>query len=223
MLAQVASADTSARVAEASLRQQYERALRNEWSLYNGPEYVDYVRRNTKGHRFFGSPDEQLATVTYGGTTYAKIPLRYDLVRQQLVLRPYQDDHQIQLVDELVEQFSIGGHTFVRLGAEAPGRGRFYDVLVEGPVSVLASHHKNYSVRTAATAIEGEITAATDYYIRKEGVYHSVKKAKDVVRLFPEHRAALRSYLQANKVAGREQAIVALVRYQAGLPTASSQ
>lgn len=210
-------ADTSAKAAVSGMRQHYNHTLRNAWSLYNGPEYVDYVRSNTNGHRFFGTKDEQLATISYGGITYANVLLRYDLVRGQLVLKPYQDDFQIQLVDELIERFSMGGHTFIRRAADAPGRAAFYDVLVDGPVQVLAAHYKKYTERTTVTTIVGEITATTTYYLRKDGQYHPIKKAKDVVRLFPEHRAALRSYLEKTNITEPEQAFVALVRYQAEL------
>ncbi|MBO0359221.1 hypothetical protein J0X19_14765 [Hymenobacter sp. BT186] len=218
--AQRAPADTSASVAAGGLQRQYNQLVRNAWSLYNGPEYIDYVRSNTNGHRFFGTKDEQLATVTYAGTTYANVLLRYDLIRGQLVLKPYQDDFQIQLVNELVERFSIGGHTFVRLGADAPGRAAFYDVLVDGPVQALAAHYKKYTEHTTVTTIEGEITATTTYYLHKDGQYYPIKKPKDVVRLFPEHRAALRSYLQKNNEPEPEQAFIALVRYQAELAAA---
>jgi len=221
-LAQTVAADTSARAAASGLRQQHSQSLRNAWSLYNGPEYVDYIRSNTNGHRFFAAKDEQLATITYGGITYDNVLLRYDLVREQLVLKPYQDDLQIILVNELVERFSIGEHTFVRLGSDAPGRATFYDVLVDGPVQALAAHYKKYTEHTTLTTIEGEITATTNYYLRKDGRYYPIKKPKDVVRLFPEHRAALRSYLEKNKDVAQEQALVAVVRYHAEL-TASAR
>lgn len=219
-LAQNMTPDTSAYAAANNLRQQYNQLLRNAWSLYNGPEYVDYVRSNTNGHRFFGTKDEQLATVTYAGTTYTEVPLRYDLVREQLVLKPYQDDLQIFLINELVEQFSIAGHTFIRLDSAAPERATFYDVLVDGPVQVLAAHYKKYTERSTVTTIEGEIAATDHYFLRKDGLYYPIKKAKDVVRLFPEQRTALRNYLEKHKELEPEQALVALVHYQAELTAA---
>ena len=86
-------------------------------------------------------------------------------------------------------------------------------------MQALAAHHKKYIEHTTLTTIEGEITATTNYYLHKDGQYYPIKKPKDVVRLFPEHRAALRNYLEKNKEMEPEQALIALVRYQAELAT----
>jgi hypothetical protein len=229
-LSQTAPADTSLLAATTGLRQQYTQVLRDESGLYSGPEYVSYVRAGTQGHRFFDVAEPQVATISYGGISYAGVPARYDLVRDQLVLSAQGGTLDLSLVPERVARFSLGGHTFVRLTGDSavglPERPAFYDQLVAGPVRVLAARRKKYREGLEGSRIVSEITARTDYFVQQGGRCYPVSKAGDVLRLFPQQRAALRSYAQTNNLvfdeAGREAAIIALVRYQATLGTASN-
>ena len=228
-LGQAARPDTSLLAATNSLRQQYDRVLPDESGLYSGPVYVNYVRPGTQGHRFFDSAEPQVATIIYGGVAYAGVPARYDLVRDQLVLSAQGGALDLSLVNERVARFTLGGHTFVRVAGDSaaglPERPTFYDLLVPGPVRVLAAYRKKYTEGLEASRIVSEITARTDYFIQKEGHCYPASKVGDVLRLFPQQRAALRSYAQANNLqfdeAGRASALVALVRYQATLALAA--
>lgn len=228
-LSQTPRPDTSLLAATSGLHQQYTQVLGDESGLYSGPEYVSYVRAGTQGHRFFDSPEPQVATITYGGITYAGVPARYDLVRDQVVLSAQGGTLDLSLVPERVARFSLGGHTFVRLTGDSavglPERPAFYDQLVAGPVRVLAARRKKYEEGLEGSRIVSDITARTDYFAQQGGRCYSISKLGDVLRLFPQQRAALRSYAQTNNLvfdeAGREAAIVALVRYQATLGAAS--
>jgi hypothetical protein len=228
-LAQTAAPDTSLLAATTSLRQQYAHALRDESGLYSGPVYVNYVRPGTLGHRFFDSNEPQAATITYGGVRYADVVARYDLVRDQVVLSAQGGTLDLSLVKERVARFTLGGHTFVRVAADSatglPERPAFYELLVPGPVRVLAAYRKKYSEHLEGRRIVGEVTARTDYFIQKDGRGYPVSKLGDMLRLFPQHKVALRSYAQTNKLAfdeaGRAAALVALMRYQATLGAAT--
>lgn len=228
-LAQPAASDTSLLAATNGLRQQYARALRDESSLYSGPVYVNYVRPGTLGHRFFDSNEPQAATITYSGVTYSGVAARYDLVRDQVVLSAQGNTLDLSLVNERVARFTLGGHTFVRVVGDSatglPERPAFYELLVPGPVRVLAAYRKKYVEGLEASHVVSDITARTDYFIQKDGRCYAASKIGDVLRLFPQQRAALRSYAQANSLqfdeAGRAAALVALVRYQATLGAAT--
>ncbi|MGI4867807.1 MAG: hypothetical protein ACRYFZ_28075 [Janthinobacterium lividum] len=227
-LGQTIRPDSSLLAASNGLHQHYAQALRDKSSLYNGPEYTNYVRPGTQGYRFFSSNDWQPAVITYGGETYAGVPARYDLVRDQLVLSAQSGTVDLILNSERLASFTLGGHTFVRLAGDSatglPERPAFYDLLVEGPMRVLAARRKKYEEGLESSRIVSEITARTDYFLQQGRRAYPASKLGDVLRLFPQQRAALRSYAQANQLefdeAGREAALVALVRYQATLGTA---
>ena len=229
-LAQRAPADSSLLVTTATqvLAQRYTRSLGTDLRLYNGPEYVSYVRRDTQGHRFFGPDSAQVATVKYAGHTYAGVPLRYDLVRQQLVLQAPVGALQMRLLNEQVAFFELGGHRFIRLVVDSSaGAGvstGYYDLLVDGPARLLAARRKSLQERSTATGILSEISASEKYFVSQNRRYYSVSTAATVLRLFPAQKAALRQFIKANQLKfgakTREPALVALLRYQATLAAA---
>lgn len=209
--------------AARSLGQQYATGLGYEAGIYNGPLYTDYVRAGTEGHRFFGSAAPQAASLTYAGQAYASVPLRYDLIRDQLVLTAPTGNQEMTLVNELVSGFVLDEHAFTRLTVDSstssPVRTGFYEVLVAGPVRLLAAHHKSLQKRSSGGRVESEITASDAYFLEKNRQYYAVEKAGAVWQLFPEHKAALRQYTRTNHLSfrpeARAQALAALVRYEA--------
>ncbi|QIX61338.1 hypothetical protein HER32_09150 [Hymenobacter sp. BT18] len=212
-----------------TLRQHYEAGLDFDSQLYNGQEYVNYVRSYIKGHAFFDSADPQPGTVEYGGGTYS-VPLRYDIVREVLVLKAPLGALTLQLINERVTRFSLGSHSFIRLVADssraAPIRTGFYEVLIDGSVQLLAAHRKNLQQRSVAGGMEGEITQKDEFFVRQGTELHSVGKAKSVLALFPESKARLREYIKTRKLqfssTRRQEALTALLQYYATLPVPSS-
>jgi hypothetical protein len=211
--------------ASSRLSQHYSSGRGSALGLYNGPEYLDYLRSNTQGNPFFAYDNAQPATIVYAGYTYTNVLLRYDLVRGQLVLAAPGSSRQLRLVNEQVTRFTLSGHSFIRLVGDSstntPVRTGFYDLLVEGPVRLLAAHYKTRQESSRAEGVQSEILAHDDYFIYKDHRYYPVSKGTDVVRLFPQKKAQLRQFMQDNnlnfKPEGREQALAALVRYQATL------
>ncbi len=221
----------SSLVATATYRlgQRYSTDIGAASHLYNGPEYVDYVRPGTQGHRYFAATEARPASISYAGHTYVGVPLRYDLVRGQLVLLAPGGALAMRLLNEQVASFSLSGHYFIRLVTDSSGRSPirtgFYDLLVEGPVRLLASHRKTLQQRSGESKVESEITAHDEYFLYKDQHYYPLAKAADVLRLFPKDKAALRQFSKDNNLnfnaEGREQALAALVRYQATLAKSS--
>ena len=195
--------------------------------MYNGPEYLDYLLGNPQGYPFFASREAQPATLTYGGYSYAGVSLRYDLLRGLLVLAAPSGGQALTLVNEEVTRFTLGSHPFVRLVVDSttnsPVRTGFYEVLVEGPARLLAAHRKTLQKHAAAQGVEREITARDDYFVAHNQHYYPVAKAADVLRLFPQHKAALRQFAKDNHLSFRPEsralALAELVRYQATLTT----
>lgn len=223
---QLAPPDTALLAAASGrLSQQYTSSRGRELGLYNGPEYRDYVQGNTQGSLFFAHDNAQPATLVYAGHTYANVLLRYDLLRDQLVLAAPGSSRQLRLVSEQVARFTLSGHSFIRLvvdsSASSPVRTGFYDLLVEGPVRLLAAHRKIRQQSSRAEGVQRELLARDDYFVYKGHRYYPVGKGADVVRLFPQYKVALRQYMQDNqlnfKPEGRELALAALVRYLASL------
>ncbi|GAB3231374.1 hypothetical protein GCM10027346_17800 [Hymenobacter seoulensis] len=221
--AQTARPDSSLQTdAGNSLRQHYTQGLGYESGLYTGPEYVNYVKRYIVGHPFLGAGTPQEGTLDYAGFTYLGLPLRYDLVLDQVVLKSPSGGLDMSLVNEKVSRFTIGPHTFIRLAftdsATAAGmRTGFYELLADGPVRLLALRRKEIQERAATDGMEGHIDQKNKFFINTRGQYYEVSKAKTVVTLFPEKKADLRKYIRSQHLtfskATREKSLVTLARY----------
>ncbi|PJJ52984.1 hypothetical protein [Hymenobacter chitinivorans] len=215
------------------LQRHYSAALGYESRLYNGPEYVSYVKRYIVGHPFFESTQPRAATIEYAGSTYANVPLFYDIVLDELVLGAPQGTLEMRLIKDKVQRFVVAGHSFVHLRAGAdsaqgpPARPGFYEVLVEGPVQLLALRHKNLQERASAGQLEGEITERDEFFVYAGRRYAKASSASEVLAALPTQKAALRKYIRTEKLkfgaAYREKSLVALARYAATLAPAAGQ
>jgi hypothetical protein len=216
--------DSTATAATHLLARHYTSGLGSESRLYNGPEYVNYVSPYNKDHQYFGESAPQEGSLEYDGAVFFNVPLRYDLVRGQVVLTAPSGALNFQLIDEKIVRFSLGAHSFVRLVApseESLLRTGFYEELTPGAVRLLAAHRKNVQQRSTPTGMQGEVLQKTSYFVEKNQSFHKVGSAGSVLKLFPENKAQLRSYLKAEKLsfrpANREKSLTALVRYAASL------
>lgn len=218
-------------VAAAGLAQHYAAGRGNESRLYNGVEYLHYAKRYLQGHPFFDSAEAQPATVHYDGATYRDVLLRYDLVRDQLVIKAPLGALLLRLVNEKVTYFTLAGHSFVHLRVDSAGRADdlpvrtgFYDLLVDGRTQLLASRRKEIQERSTLDGMEGEINEKNDYFLAQGGRYYQVGNVNSVLALFPERKAALRKYSRAQKLRfrgkRREASLIALVRFAAAAPAA---
>jgi hypothetical protein len=222
--AQAVRSDSSL-VVMASLQRRYAAVVQRESRLYNGPEYVNYVKRYVNGHQFFESDEPRQATIEYDGVTYTGVPLRYDLVRGHLVLRAPLGALNMHLVNEHVTAFTLAGHSFIRLVTSSTGdssvRTGFYDLLLDGPARVVVARRKEVQERTTQEGPTGEINQKNTIFIYQAGQYYKVSKANTVLSVFPQHKSELRKYIKTKKLKfrpnSRESAIVELVRYQGTL------
>lgn len=228
---QAPAADSSAlATTTTTLNRHYARAVGQEAYLYTGVEYVEYVKPYVRGHQFFGNSEFHDTTVEYNGVAYPAVPMRYDLVLEQLVLDSPAGGMQMRLLNERVSRFTMDGHTFVRILADTASRATlrtgYYDLLVDGPVQLLASRRKSVQETSTPSGLEGEVEARNFYFIHRGAQYHEVSSANSVVNLFPARKAALRKYIRTQqlkfKKTTRESSIVALVQYLGTLPAGAS-
>lgn len=182
----------------AAARQVYAAALGTESALYNGAEYVDYTVPGTRGHQFFLKSEPQPGTVAYRGGTFAAVPLRYDLVRDLPVLLYPGQAVAILLTPEKVAGFTLGSHRFVRidddsLNTDALPTG-FYEVLVAGPVALLAKHSKRVYQALIGQALTLEYRQTDQLFVRTPSTTAAVTNLRKLLELLPDHQAEVQRY-----------------------------
>ncbi len=221
-----ARADSAAVAAVAIATRQYDKGVRPESLLFNGPEYVNRTTMGTIGHPFFEQAEPQLGTVTYQDAHFDNVPLRYDLVLDQVVMTYPNQAVTIVLVPEKLAAFSLGSHQFVRVVADSATRGvlptGFYELLQPGPVRLLAHHSKRTQQTTVQQNLRVRLDQVDRLVVRTAGAASEVTNLKTLVALLPAHQAEVQRYAREQKLrfgAGqREASALSALRYYYTLP-----
>lgn len=208
------------------LTNRYTAATESEWHLYNGKEYLDYDKYYLRGHQFFKSAEEQAGSIYYDNYLYPAVPLRYDVLLDQLVLSPPESSLLFKLANDKVSYFNVHGHSFIRLVvdtlAQSAIRPGFYDLLVDGKTQVLAKRSKRIQEQATSRGMEGDFLVTDKFFIRKNDAYYPVNLKKSVLALFPAKKKELQKYIRSQRLkfrkTGRETALIKLVHYYNTLP-----
>ena len=222
-----AAADSSAlATATAAARQAYARTVRPESALFNGPEYVDNTKPGTIGHQFFLENTPQAGTVEYRQGTFQDVPLRYDIVLDQVVMTYPGQTGVITLVPTYLTTFSLGSHQFARLVADST-TGRvlptgFYEVLLPGPVSLLARHSKRVEQAFMQQTLRFEFRQTDQLFVRTASAAAEVSSLKNLLALLPAHKTEAQRYARQHHLrfaaAQREASALEVLRYYYSLP-----
>jgi hypothetical protein len=221
---QADSISVTAAVATAS--QQYEYAVQPESGLYNGPEYVNYTQPGTIGHQFFQQAEAQMGTITYSGATYQHVPLSYDLALDKVVLTYPNQAATMALVSEKVRDFTLGSHQFVRLATDSTAKGElptgFYEVLLAGPVSLLARHTKRVNQTIVQQNLRLEFRQTDKLFAKSANASSEITSLKNLLALLPAHKTDAQQYARSHKLsfstAERQESALSLLRYYYTLP-----
>ena len=64
----------------------YYKSLGEQSGIYRGTEYTGYPFRVRSGHQYFESADISYGSVFYDGILYEGVPMRYDIVKNEVVV-----------------------------------------------------------------------------------------------------------------------------------------
>lgn len=211
----------------ASVRARMAAAEATHPQLINGPEYENYAQRyyTIVGHQFFLTPEKHAGGVFYNGYYFDNLHLRYDVVRDQVVLPQPTSPLQFRLVNEKVGYFVIDGHHFVRLQPDSlasrvlgPG---YYEVLQDGPVQVLARRAKRIQEQNRDQRVNAAFILTDRLFINKDGQYFAVNKKSAAFRPFADRSREMQRYVQEQKLrfnhTNLETSVLQLARYYASL------
>lgn len=207
----------------------YRQSIGKQAHLYNGLEYVDHRKHYFEGHQFLDSNEFSQGAVFYEGGWYEQVPMLYDLVTDEIVIKHEDSGLKQRLISEKVDTFSLYGHTFVRLGKDKssstslpPG---FYDLIHSNKTKVLVKRTKSPQQKATSTGMEGWFDAGEKYYVWKEGTYTQVSRKGSVLKVFEDRKKALQKHLRAQKIKyrkNREEAIRELASFYDGLEAQTS-
>lgn len=171
--------------------------------LFTGPEYA-YYGNNMDGSPFLASDSMRSGVINFDGIVYANIPLSYDVVLDQVIIRRYNDDIRIRIINEKVKYFSFSDRIFERIekdssSASIIGTG-FYERLYNGATLVYAKRKKKVEKILSTSRFSYKLISDDSYYIQKKGVFYPIKNKAAAIAAFTEKKKEISQYLRKNKM-----------------------
>ncbi|GAA4400941.1 hypothetical protein GCM10023187_14620 [Nibrella viscosa] len=194
----------------------YEQVYSRQAHLYNGNEYVSHDPR-IKIHPFFPVDSMLVGQVVYNGVRYRPVPMLYDVVRDELVVRPIEAAYLIRLQNDQVDSFSLATRQFVRLAGDSLSgmRPGFYELLYNGKLKALVKRVKYIKEDVSQGFYQANYLVKDRFFVMKDGIYHEVNSKPALLNLFADQKKALRKYLRTNQLRFKQQraeAITGVVR-----------
>lgn len=169
--------------------------------IYNGIEYVDYDNR-INGHPYFNSEYYEIGSLIYDSMSYDSIYMKYDVVKQLLVLRYYDEKgykQDIALRKDNIDEFNLMGHHFIQMkdSAEAvqldPG---FYDILYDRDFSILCRREKEYVEELEDRALKKNFYTRDHFFILNDGEISEVKNKRSTLKTFYLKKKELKKFIK---------------------------
>lgn len=193
----------------------YQKSNANQSHLYNGIEYIPYKTSLEKhGHPYYLEDDWFDGSIEYNDEKYNNVPMRYDLQRQKIVIEYAAGIGEIELLNEKINQFILGGHTFKNIRKESnsiitPG---FYDILYQGKTQVLAKRQKIIHQRDISNNLILEFDSRDKVYLRKNNFYFTITNKASLIKALSDQKQAVKKFISKNKIQYRSNREAALIK-----------
>jgi hypothetical protein len=173
----------------------------DESNLYQGVVQEPY-RVSGSSTPYFNS-DWQTGTVFYDGVQYNDALLKYDLLRDELVVQNSRTGNAFYLFKPRVDSFTLGERKFIHLKKEssktAPPEG-YYEKLTNGALTLLERHAKFYQEQFRTNNVEQHFEEKTTFYVLKDGVYQKLSGAKSLYAMTGNWKNKIREQLKQQGV-----------------------
>lgn len=205
--------------AEKYARDLYRKFIHPSARLYNGPEYVDYAYQIKKGSPFLDAEEFTPGNIVYDGMLYENVPMRFDLVKEQIVIQDPFKSYSLSLITERVSSFSCLKHVFTRLvfndsNAAAISTG-LYEVLYDENTAVYKKQRKKIQEETQQDGVMMYIVESNSYFIRKDNRLFAADSKKAMLSVFNSRKNAIQQYMGKNKLNFRKDKAGTLVKVAA--------
>ena len=158
------------------------------------------------GHPYFITDDYTLASITIHDNYFDKVKARYNIERDQLIVRVSVDTGvYVTMVtkDDWLHSFSINGHYFVSVNelqpiAEVHG---YCEEVYKGKRSFFIKYRKKFIDNYNDLSPMGFFSVMrTTKYVYVNKMFTPVNSKKEFLKLFPEHIAEIKKFMRKNKI-----------------------
>ncbi len=190
----------------------YQESINPESTLYHGAEHMDF-HPLTIGIPYFESIDWLYGTIYTGDLVFKKVPMKYDLVKDRLVIRHYNGFYKIELVSQRIDSFHLAGHSFLRLQSNKqaliPETG-FYEVIYTPHLNVIIRRENRMVEFIENSALARRVESSFQFWADKDGKRYAIHKLKDLLNLMPEHKKDVQRQLKKSGIRYRTNKVLAI-------------
>ncbi len=178
----------------------YHHAIGINAGVYNGIFYPGYEFKFTEGRPYFFSDGLDTGWVIYDDVKYDSILLQYDEVIDELIAA--NSTGKMRLWTPRVNAFKIFDAVFVSLkkNGDSTQHQQFYQLLYKGKMMVLEKERKEIKENITGVELLRFIVSNTDYYIIKDGKWHSVNSKRDFFKLVSDHKDEVKSFIKGKNL-----------------------
>jgi hypothetical protein len=206
----------------------YHQFLFPETGLYDGSEYTYktyYPLQINEGHPFFQYENFDTGAIFYNNTLYKKVPLLYDIIKNEVLINDPSRIYIIRLNNERIGWFTIWGHIFVRLifdtAANPQMHTGFYDLLYNGKISLYKKDLKILKENSASTqGINKYVAETNEYFIKKDNRFYQVTNKKSLLVILNDKKNEIVQFIKKDNLnlrKNKNNALIKIVAYYNGL------
>lgn len=193
----------------------------NQSRLFNGINHTGYIS-GIMGLAYYVNDTMDIGSITYDGMFYDKVPMLYDIYREEVVILHF-SGLKISLLSEKTKEFNFRNHIFKRIVYDSLAKSSvptgFYDIVYQGDFTMMIRRSKTYEEKVA-DIVSREFKDNDKYYFFRNGAYRSFRGQHGLLSVFKDHAGAVRRYLRKRQITFRftpELAIVEASKYYATL------
>jgi len=173
-------------------------------AIYNGVLHTGYSP-SIEGSAYYKSNVWEKSKLFYEGIFYREVPLRYDMLKDEVIIQQPSSGLGIILFSPRVEYFSFLNSPFIYRRKETNSLipEGFYEQLAKGKIHLMVKR-KVVIDEKITTQVNLKFIRVDHFYVLKDGVYYSIKNAKAFLELLPDKRKTIQQYLKKNKIKFRK-------------------
>lgn len=180
--------------------------------LFNGVEYISHPL-TIQGQAYLNS-QYVLGSIQYQGMTYTNVPLKYDMVRDELVTVYTDGNAELKFISEFVSNFSIDGHNFLYLNADdlntaklSPG---FYEVILADQIGLYARRKRAIKEYISTQTIVTRFVEEDEFFVKMNDSFYKVSSRGDLLKLFKDKKKELANFINDGDINFRTDFALAL-------------
>ncbi len=172
--------------------------------LYSGILFVDEFKVTNEKHRFFKTDSFVNGTVSYNGNTYYHQDLKYDLLNDELLVKPKTATSALilQIVKNKIDSFSLKDQKFIKLNANSSrsSDSEFYEKLSENKIILLLKKHSAINLGPRNEVLYYEFRYKSKFFIYYKNEVFPANTKNDIIAAFPEQKKMIRKSFKKNKL-----------------------